>query len=662
VETCPPSIVVGLLCVAVAGCVDAPPGNAGEGGTTDAETGQAQTEAGEICGDGVVDPDEECDLGQANADGAACTSMCRTALCGDGLLHEGVEACDDGNAEPGDGCSAQCALPRCGDGVVDPEETCDDGNDSDDDGCTGLCAPPTCGDGRFTPSMGEACDDGNDLDFDGCPSDCMSAECGDGVHEGLEECDDGDGNGSGDFACTVDCVENVCGDGYHFFQEECDDGTATGNGASDCNPSCELNTCGDGYLHTPTEECDDRGPSETCGRYCDTVRPVLGADGGWFHTCALVEGGSVRCWGEGADGRLGYGNEDAIGDNEWPAVAHDVDVGADVDQVTTGSFHTCALTDTADVRCWGWNETGQLGYPGIERLGDDELPSSVVNVDVGGDVIAISTSGFHTCALLEGGTVRCWGSNYRGQLGYGHYAPIGDDEAPSTAGDVDVGGTVVQITTGREFTCALLMGGTVRCWGEAGDGQLGYGDSENIGDEPGETPASVGDVPLGVSVAQVVAGGHHTCVITVSGGVRCWGTVSGGQIGYPNGAVGEYELPTEDVDVGGTVVGLALGRIHTCAVLDTGAVRCWGDNFAGQLGYGHTDEIGDDETPASAGDVPLAGAPGVLSISAGDYHTCAVLDTGAMRCWGNNEHGALGLANTAFIGDDEVPTLDVKLY
>src|SRR5690606_4522223 len=134
-----------------------------------------------------------------------------------------------------------------------------------------------------------------------------------------------------------------------------------------------------------------------------------------------------------------------IGDNEVPASAGDVNVGGTVVQISAGGVHTCALLDTGSVRCWGSGSLGQIGYGNTNpRIGDNEVPASAGDVNVGGNVEQIVAGGFHTCALLDAGNVRCWGQGELGQLGYGNTERVGNNETPSQAGDVNVGGTVVQ--------------------------------------------------------------------------------------------------------------------------------------------------------------------------------------------------------------------------
>ncbi len=144
-----------------------------------------------------------------------------------------------------------------------------------------------------------------------------------------------------------------------------------------------------------------------------------------------------------------------------------------------------------------------------------------------------------------------------------------------------------------------------------------------------------------------------------TGNVRCWGDNTFGQLGLGNNEnVGDNELATTNVNLGTTATAITAGQFHTCALLTGGAVRCWGDNSSGQLGLGNTDNIGDNELPTT--NVNLGGAT-ALAVAAGGAHTCALLNTGAVRCWGWNFFGALGLGNQSNIGDDELPTTNVNL-
>ena len=265
-------------------------------------------------------------------------------------------------------------------------------------------------------------------------------------------------------------------------------------------------------------------------------------------------------------------------------------------QIAAGSEHTCVLFESGAVRCWGLGANAQLGNGTRRNIGDEESAAAAVNVDLGGNATAIETGGSHTCAILDGGRVRCWGHNGSGRLGYGHRSTIGDDETPREAGDVDLGGAAVQLALGDEHTCARLDTGAVRCWGRNQFGQLGYGNEDSVGDD--ETPADAGDV-----------------------------------------------------DLGGRAVWITAADASTCAVLDTGATYCWGENNDGRLGYGNTEDVGDDETPASVGPIDLGGA--ATRVAAGNASACALLDTGRVRCWGRASDGRLGNLDGTWIGDDE---------
>ncbi len=382
---------------------------------------------------------------------------------------------------------------------------------------------------------------------------------------------------------------------------------------------------------------------------CD-VPPLVA---GGRQTC-VTQDGRVRCWGIGQYGVLGYGNTNNIGDNEHPAVAGDVPVGGSVKQLALGYYHTCALLDTGAVRCWGRNNYGQLGLSHTSNIGDDEAASSGGVVNLGGEAIDLSAGTYHTCALLATGQVRCWGMGTFGALGYGNTSHIGDNETPATAGSVSIGGSAVEIKAGSFHTCARLSTGQVRCWGANFSGSLGIGNTTPIGDN--ELPTSAPFVNLGSSALELAAGEAHTCA-RLSSGIKCWGDGSYGQLGYRNTSTVLSPATVGTVNVGATPLHITAGGSQTCILTSAYEVRCWGEGQWGPLGYGNSNNIGDNEYPSAAGSVSIGGS--ALSVSAGYDHTCAVVSASTgyeVRCWGHGSGGVLGYGNTNSIGDNEFPS------
>jgi uncharacterized repeat protein (TIGR01451 family) len=403
-------------------------------------------------------------------------------------------------------------------------------------------------------------------------------------------------------------------------------------------------------------------------------------DAGSLHTCAVLSGGAVRCWGYGFTGALGQGGTATIGDDEAPAAAGPVDLGPDrtAKAIAAGGDFTCALLDDATVRCWGGNGSGQLGLGNATRIGDDEKPAAAPAVDLGPGRLAraITAGGSHACAILDDGSVRCWGEGDNGRLGLGTTQDIGDDETPGSVPPVNLGPgrTAKAIAAGSANTCAILDDGSVRCWGAGGSGRLGLGGVATIGDD--ESPAAVPPVDLGAgrTAVAITAGDLHTCALLDDASVRCWGEGSEGRLGLGNTQdVGDDERPgqvgTVDLGPGRTARAIAAGGSHTCAVRDDGTVLCWGDGGVGALGYGTTDDVGDDESPASLGLLaPVPFGPLLangqrrrvtgFAITAGSLHTCVATTAGEVRCWGLSADGELGYGNTATIGDDDVMPLE----
>jgi alpha-tubulin suppressor-like RCC1 family protein len=234
---------------------------------------------------------------------------------------------------------------------------------------------------------------------------------------------------------------------------------------------------------------------------------------------------------------------------------------------------------------------------------------------------------------------------------------------PSPA--VDIGGPVAQLAVARASTCALLETGKVRCWGSGGYGQLGYGNTNTLGDGPGEMPPA--DVDLGVGViTQLAAGAEHYCALFQGGSVRCWGRSIYGELGQGNtNSIGDGpgEMPPPVVNVGGNVVRLELAAYMSCAVLDTGMVRCWGFNSYEQLGVGGS-HLGDNPGEMPPDDINLGGSIAWLLPGSERTTNCVVFDDSSVRCWGYGAYGALGLGNTFNLGGDpnDMPPPVVQLW
>jgi len=310
------------------------------------------------------------------------------------------------------------------------------------------------------------------------------------------------------------------------------------------------------------------------------------------HSCALLNNRTVRCWGANWYGQLGDGTRT---NQRTPVTVSGLN---DATAIATGNKHTCALLSNGRVRCWGRNNYGQLGNSvGFHR----NVPSSVIGL--GMPAIAIATGMSHNCALLSDRTVRCWGRN--------DFRQLGDGTTVDSATPVAVSGlsNVTAIAVGQYHTCALLSDGTVRCWG------------------------SVPSVANGLSnVIAIAAGEHHTCALLNDGTVKCWGANWYGQLG--DGTTTYRSTPVTVINLGGAANAITAGYYHTCARLTSGMVRCWGNNWYGQLGDG---TMTDRTTP-----VTVSGVSGVVTLAAGGYHTCALLSDGTAKCWGNNCFGQLG--------------------
>ena len=309
--------------------------------------------------------------------------------------------------------------------------------------------------------------------------------------------------------------------------------------------------------------------------FVDTGGDVVSVSVGASHTCALLEGGSLKCWGSNSSGQLGV--DPSLNSPNLPTPTS-VELSHNVSQLAVGYDHTCVLFENGRIKCWGRNGFGQLGYGHTANFGRSilTLPERLPFVDVGGRSVKIAASGFHTCAVLENGSLKCWGYNSNGQLGYGHTDNLGDDERLDSFSFVSVGSGVIDVVLGNNSTCAILEGQNVKCWGI---GSLTGGHDSNIGDD--ELPSSIESISLGNKINSLAVSGSHACAILDNQKMRCWGN-------NPVNSIAP-RLVRED----SRFLDIAVGSSYTCALETSGNVLCWGVGGAA-LGLGHSAAINDD--------------------------------------------------------------------
>jgi len=353
-------------------------------------------------------------------------------------------------------------------------------------------------------------------------------------------------------------------------------------------------------------------------------------DVGKGHVCGLSTAGTAYCWGAGAFGQIGRpGMLDApvsfpgLIYYPWPVTVTGEPTFA---SVTAGGLHTCALTSGAAAYCWGYNGDGSLGNGTTLR---SWRPSPVAG---GHRFLILEAGATHTCGLTVDHAAYCWGSNQGGQLG----------SAETASGLIPVavqgGHAFASITVGGSHSCGLTTDGVAYCWGNNTSGQLGVGD---------EVPSSATPLAVqgGLTFASLSAGEAHTCGLTTTGALYCWGWNFDGQLGDANGPT-PSALPSL-VAGGHAFVAVSAGGSHSCAIDDALAAYCWGSNREGQLG------IGVVSSAAYSSPQPVVSGLAFIDIAVGDAVSCAKTTAGIWYCWGNNGDGALGIGNNT--GDSGRP-------
>lgn len=379
---------------------------------------------------------------------------------------------------------------------------------------------------------------------------------------------------------------------------------------------------------------DEQGVSEVAP--VAPLSPPVALTAGLSHTCALFADGTVRCWGDNGFGQLS---------GSTPSSGRPLPVAGLVDAtaIAAGSWHTCALRAGGAMTCWGENRWGELGggtVSGPDHCSPPNFPGNwacsrrpVPVAGLAGIAVAMAPGEDFTCALLGDGAVECWGWNAAGELGngtdMGGVTCEGYRECDTTPGMV-LGLRQATAIRGANGTCAVLLDGTIDCWG----------DTYTDGNQTSPSPLAVN----GLSGIKAIAMGGSAqfafeCVLLSDATVSCWGDGGFGQLG--NGAPsGPYQVTGTVSPVHGLhgVTALAAGQYHACALLVDQTVACWGLYVLGGPGRSVPLTL---MAPTS-----IANLGGVTAIAAGGNHTCALLAGGDVKCWGSNPSGELGDGTT----------------
>jgi alpha-tubulin suppressor-like RCC1 family protein len=394
------------------------------------------------------------------------------------------------------------------------------------------------------------------------------------------------------------------------------------------------------------------------------------------HSCALLSNGKVKCWGRGVVGQLGYGDPADRGGNPGDMPTPDVNVGFDAVKIYTGAYSTCAQAESGTVRCWGNSSFAALGTGTTELVGDEPGDMPPNDLQVGGTIVDMHSHLFASCAVLDTGALRCWGYNQYVHLGQPNTTnTVGDEPGEMPPASVDLGANATRVVLGDYLACAVDANSRVRCWGglTPTNPRMGLAPwpDEPIGDDLGEMPPSATSVTR--DVRALSTSGAHTCTITTSGQLFCWGENDDGEQGVgdrstypadisiptaprstnlPNQALTPYFTKYGLTNPGGFAqfVDVAVTNASSCVLTSTGAVACSGSSARTGLSADTTTmEWLDLSRPAVA-----------LSRNADAFHYCAILNNGTVKCWGADGNGRLGNESVPINLSD--PSQTVRLW
>jgi alpha-tubulin suppressor-like RCC1 family protein len=437
---------------------------------------------------------------------------------------------------------------------------------------------------------------------------------------------------------------------------------ATASSGATCSTTtaltCTITGLTNGTTYTVTvvtETTDGNSPGSSAATVTPWPPEAIAA-GGRESSCT-ISNGKAYCWGDDSDGELGNGVTTSTAQLTPVAVyTGGVLAGVTLTQITMGYWHVCALASTGAVYCWGLGTSGQLGNGGTAT-------SNVPVLVSGGLTFTQISAGQYSMCGVSAGAVYCWGLGSSGQLGVsGSTASSSTPVAVTTSGTALSGRTIVQVAAGYYHTCALDSTGLVYCWGTDTYGQVGTTTAVTSTAQPAAAAVYTTGTPMaGRTIVAITAGGQHTCALDSTGLAYCWGYGTNGQIGN-NATTSANPLPVA-VYTAGALAGVTLATIsatefHTCALGSTGVAFCWGYNADGRLG---TNTTTSEDVPTAVYTAGALAGRTLAQVGAGDQDSCALDSTGTAYCWGNDGNGQLGNdataeANAAVLVGPQAPT------